>query len=59
MSGHDSTKSADLKLKELEIALKQKELEQRSRFDLGRAAVAVTIVASIAAVVFQGLAGTT
>jgi hypothetical protein len=53
MSTEDPVKAAELRLKELEIELKQKELRGRARFDINRAAVFVTIVGGVAALIFQ------
>jgi hypothetical protein len=62
MSGNDPSdgaelklKEAELKLKELEVELKQRELAEHRRFDLGRAAVIVTILGGIAAILFQSV----
>jgi hypothetical protein len=59
MSVEDEIKIAELKLKQLEIQQKEHELTAKTRFDLTRAAVLVTVIGGMSAVLFQGVGALT
>jgi len=55
MSVEDDIKLAELKLKNLEIELKQRDLASKARFNLASTAVLVTVIGGFSAVLFQGV----
>ncbi len=59
MSVEDEIKIAELKLKQLEIQQKEHEITAKTRFDLTRAAVLVTVIGGMSAVLFQGVGALT